>query len=123
MIRGQTLVFLLVFISMALIITAAAVVVAIANSQTSGGQEMATHASTIAESGAENALLNLLRNPGYTGGSLTVGLGQATIVVTGSGPYTIDVSGTEGNFSHQLRVTAGYSQGILTVSSWQEIYP
>ncbi|KKU56970.1 hypothetical protein A3H89_05680 [Candidatus Amesbacteria bacterium RIFCSPLOWO2_02_FULL_48_11] len=121
--RGQTLVFLLVFVSMSLVITTAAVILAIANSQTTTGQEMAAHTLTIAESGAENALLNLLRNPAYSGGTLTVGQGQATIEVTGSDPFTINVTGTEGSFSRQVRVIAGYSEGILSVSSWQEMYP
>lgn len=120
--KGQTLVILLVFMAMAITITTAAVVVIIVNSQTGSKWEQGESALVIAESGAENALIRLLRDPSYTGETLTVGAGTATIVVTGVNP-TVDVTGTVGNFSRRVRVMGSYSGGVLTVSSWREVWP
>jgi len=120
--QGQTLVLLLVFMAMAVTITSAAVVVIIANSKMGSKWEQGEAALVIAESGAENALLRLLRDPTYSGETLTVGTGTATIVVTGANP-TVDVTGTVGNFSRQIQVVGAYSGGILTVSSWREVWP
>ncbi len=120
--KGQTLVLLLIFMAMAIMITSAAVVVIIANSQMASKWEQGETALAVAESGAENALLLLLRNPAYTGGTLTVGSGTATITVAGSNPV-ITSTGTVGNFTREVQVTTTYNQGVLGVSSWQEIWP
>ncbi len=119
---GQTLVFLLVFVAMAVTVTSAAVVLMINNSQSSATFEQGLVAYDIAEGGAENAVLRLLRDPTYTGETLTIGTGQATITVTGTGPYTIVSKGVSGNFLRQVQVTVNYVSGILTASSWQEIF-
>jgi hypothetical protein len=76
----------------------------------------------IAESAAENALLRLLRDPSYTGETLTIDGGTATIVVTGSGNKTIDVTTSVGSTVKTLRVQTTDVNGITTVSSWNEIY-
>lgn len=119
---GQTIVFLLVFMAMAITITTGAVVVIIANSQMASKWEQGETALAIAESGAENAMLRLLRDPDYLGETLTVGSGTATIVVSGANP-TITVTGVSGNFSRQVQVTTTYSGGVLTVNRWTELWP
>jgi len=122
---GQTLVFLLVFMAMAITVTTAAVMVIIGNSQAASKLELSLTAYDVAESGAEEALLRLLRNPTYASAgseTLTIGEGLATITVTGTNPKTILSRGVYNNFFRQVQVTAGYSGGILSVTSWQEVY-
>ena len=122
---GQTLVFLLVFMAMAITVTTAAVLVIISNSQAASKLEQSLSAYAVAESGAEEALLSLLRKTTYasTGSeALTVGEGVATITVAGTNPKTILSQGVYNNFFRQVQVTAGYSGGILSVTSWQEVY-
>jgi hypothetical protein len=117
---GQTLVTLLVFMVIAIAITSSAVVLTISNSLQASKVEQGTIALQIAESGAENALLRLLRNPGYTGETLTVGIGTAIITVTGT-PVKIVSEGINGRFRRKIEVGVNTST-TLTVTSWKEIY-
>ncbi len=120
---GFSLALLLVFMSIASTVVFGAVAVTISNSQASSKYDLGVESYVIAESGIENGLLRLLRDPGYAGEVLAVGPGTATIVVTGSGPYTITSTGLVYDFSHTLQATATYINGILTLDSWTEIYP
>ena len=120
--KGQTLVFLLVFMTIAITVTAAAVVLMVVNSQSANRMELGSIAYDVAEGGAENAILRLLRDPSYTGETLTIGTGTATITVTGSGPYTILSKGVSGNFLRQVEIQVAYSSGIMSITSWREIY-
>lgn len=103
-------------------LTTAAVALAISTTQDTTTMTLGERALMVAESGAENAVLRLLRDPSYTGESnLPIGPGTATIGVTGSSPYIITSTGTVGNQVRQVRVTVTRSSGIQTVSGWQEI--
>lgn len=122
---GQTLVMLLVFMTVAITVTAASVALSIDNSRAASKVEVSGLAAAAAESGIENALLRLLRNPGFTGETLTVGDGTATITVTGTNPIIITSTGESGGFVRRVQVTASYAGDanmILNIDSWQEIY-
>lgn len=120
--RGQSLVILLVFMAIAVTVTSAAVVMMIVGSTAASKYEQGQTAYATAESGAENALLRLLRDPNYGGETLTIGSATATITVTGTDPKTITSTGVSGEFSRQIRVVIGYNSGILTVTSWNEVF-
>lgn len=75
----------------------------------------------LAESGVEDAILNLLRNPNYAGGTLTLDSNDITIVVTGTNPKTIAVTVEFNNTKRTLAVTALYSENNLQITSWREI--
>ena len=115
---GQALVTLLVFIATATIITAAATTVTLINSQTTGKFAQGESALTIAQAGADNAILRLLRNPSYVGEVLTVGSGTATITVSGSSVKTITAEGKDGNFIRKIQVVGTFVNNTFTVSSW-----
>ena len=119
---GQTLITLIIFMGMSVTIVSAAVAVLFINTSATSTIGSGIEAYYIAEGGAENAILRLLRNPNYLGETLQVGQGTATITVTGADPKTIVSLGKIGNFSRQIQVVAGYTDNILTVSSWKEIY-
>jgi len=119
--KGQTLVMLLIFMIIAITITSAATVVVLLNSSSTSKFEQATITYSIAESGAENAIIRLLRNPNYTGESLTVGDGTAAVTVVGTNPKIITSIATLRNFQRTIQVTASYSNNILSVTSWKEI--
>lgn len=119
---GQTLVLLLVFMTIAITVTTAAVVMIIVSSRSASALEQSLAAYSVAESGAENALLRILRDPSYAGETLTIGTGTATISVTGADTKTILSVGSGGDFLRQVQVTASYIGGILTVTSWQEVF-
>lgn len=120
--KGQTLITLLVFIVVAFSITTAATMMLLNSSQNATRLEVGTSALQVAESGMDNALIRLLRDPSYTGETLTVGEGTAVITVTGSGPYTLTSVGTVGRNVRKLQVTANYSGVQLVITPpWQEI--
>src|SRR3990167_6585930 len=108
---GQALVTLLVFIATATIITAAATTVTLINSQTTGKFAQGESALTIAQTGADNAILRILRDPNgtYTAeGPITIGSGTATITISGSSVKTITSVGTDGNFIRKIQVVGTF---------------
>ena len=119
--KGQTLITLLIFVVVATIITSAAIVMLVVNITATSKYQQGISAYYIAESGAENALLRLLRDPGYTGETMTVGTGTAAITVNGDSEKTITSEGRIGNFERILQVQTNFSNNILTVVSWKEI--
>jgi Tfp pilus assembly protein PilX len=118
---GSVLITLLIFVVVSLIIVSAAVLLVVDSTVITTNQQVGTTAVSIAESGAENAMLRLLRNPSYTGEVLTVGSGTATITVTGSAPITIRSIGRISDFERTVEVTAIRQSGVLTVTSWKEV--
>lgn len=119
--KGQTLVMLLILMTAGMIITTAAVIMIIVNSQASSKFALGEDVFAIAESGAENAILRLIRNPNYVGETLTVGSGIATITVSGTSTKTIVSEGVRGNFRRKVQVVGGYVNNIFTPTSWTEI--
>ncbi len=120
--KGQTLVTLLIFMVIGITITTAAVMMAITNSQNVTKFQEGMIAFQVAESGAENAIIRLLRDPNYTGETLTVGTGTAVITVTGTTTKTIISSGTNGSYLRKVQIVVGYVNNVLTISSWEEVY-
>jgi type II secretory pathway component PulK len=121
--RGQALITLLFFMIIAIIITSAAVIIIILNSLSGTKFQEGTLAYQVAESGADNAILRLLRDPNYTGEVLTIGNGTATISVSASlNTYVATSSGQVGNFVRKVEVTATYVNNLLTVTSEKEVF-
>lgn len=118
---GQALVTLLIFMVIAITVTAAAVSLVIINSVSTSKTQQASLVYSVAESGAENGLLRLLRNPFYTGETLDVGEGTAVITVTGVNPKVITSVGTIGNFQRTIEIQVDFTNNIMTIQSWKEI--
>lgn len=119
--KGQALVTLLVFVVVALIVTSAAVTVTLINSQTTQKYSSSEESFAVANAGVDNAILRLLRDPNYTGETLTVGNGTATITVTGSTTKTVVSEGVVDNFKRKIQAIGSFSGTVFTVSSWSEI--
>lgn len=120
--KGQALIFLLFFMVVAIIVTSAAVVMVYLNSLTTNKFEQGQLTYYVAESGAENAVLRLLRDPSYTGETLAVGDGSAVVQVTGGSSKIVTSSATLRNFRKKVEVRTNYNNGIFTIESWKEIY-
>lgn len=119
--QGQALVVLIVFVAIATIIVSSAVVVTIINSRLGSDQTQSANAFSAAEAGVNEAILSILRNSNYTGGTLTVGSAVATINVSGSPAVTIVSVGSAGRFVKKVQVTGTYAGNAFTVSSWSEV--
>lgn len=120
--KGQALINLIFFTVIATTITTAAVIMIYINSISGARLQEGTIAFQIAQSGAETALLRLLRDPSYTGETVSVGSGNAVITVTGTSPYVITSTGTKGNFIKKVEIQATYENNLLSVISRKEIY-
>ena len=119
--RGQALITLLFFVLISLTITTGAIIIIIANSLSVSKFQEGTLVYYAAESGVENALLRLLRDPNYTGETLTIGSETAVITVSGNNPKTVVSVGQNGNFKRTVQAQMNYSNGYYTFSNWKEI--
>ncbi|MDQ5900763.1 MAG: hypothetical protein QG600_341 [Patescibacteria group bacterium] len=118
---GQTLVLLLVFVVIAMLITTAVLTMTTINSGATDKVYQGTTALDIAESGAETAMIKIIRDPSYSGETVAIGNGEAVITVTGSNPKIITSKGDLNNFSRRVEVTVDFTNNIATVTSWKEI--
>jgi len=75
----------------------------------------------IAESGVEATLLQILRNPDYSGGVINFENGTAQITVTSTSPFTFISKGILNNYQRTIQVIINYQNGFMTVQSWKEI--
>lgn len=120
---GQVAIMLVLIIVLVATITTAAVAIAFSTTRDTTVLTQGEKALSVAESGAENAILRLLRDPTYTGepAPLSIGTGSATIAVSGSSPFIITSTGIVGNMVRKVEVQANIIAGKLTVVAWQEI--
>lgn len=121
---GHALVSVLFFSLIAVTISSAAVIVLGVNSLSTTKLQRGDLALSIAESGAEEAVLQLIRDPSYTGTGgtpLAVGDGNVVISVSGTGPIIVDSEGQVDNFVRTVRVTLDYNDAILSILSWEEV--
>ena len=119
---GQALITLLFFVIIVITITSGAVVAIIVSSLSADRTQQGTVSYYVAESGIENALLRLLRNPNYSGETLQVGDETAQITVAGDTNKTITSQALVGNSIHTIQVEAQYLNNTLTVLSWKESF-
>lgn len=120
--RGHALVVLLFFMILAITVITASVALMIASSSSTTLFVSGNSAKTIAESGIENALVRLLRNPNYNGEVLTVNSGRARITVSGDETKTIISEGVLDDSVKKIEVTATFGNNMYSISSWKEIF-
>jgi hypothetical protein len=117
---GQTLIALLIFMLVAMTITISATAVAIINIKSNNGLSNGQAALQIANSGVENAILVLEKNPAYTGGTMTVGSGSATISITGTTTLTIVSVATLGKYQRTETATVTQTGTLYSLTNWIE---
>lgn len=69
----------------------------------------------------ENAFMRLLRNPNYTGETVTLGDSTCYITVTGDLVKTIETRCTNVTYVRKTGATATFVNGIMTVSGISEL--
>ncbi len=118
--KGQALITLLFFVLISLTITTGAIIIIIANSISVSKYQEGTMAYYAAESGVENALLRLLRDPTYLGETLSVGGTTVAIAITGANPKVV-IATSSGNFKRTVQAQMNYNSGYYTFSNWKEL--
>jgi hypothetical protein len=120
--RGNVSIMLILVIVVLTTITTAAVALAVSTMRDTTTYTLGERTLAVAESGAENAILRLLRDPTYTGESnLPIGPGTATITVTGSSPKIITSTASIDMYTRAIEVTLSNVAGQLVVSGWREL--
>ena len=120
--KGQAALTLIFFSMVAIIVTTGAVMAIISNTLGASTIEQGTKAYYLAETGAENAILRLLRNPNYSGETTTLnGEGEIQVTVSGQTTKTIISEGYNGSFSRKIEVIIDYNDHNLNIVSWKEI--
>ena len=122
--QGQTLVILLTYMVIAIVVTTASVALVLNSSIGTDKVYQGANALDIAESGAETAMIKLLRDPSYAGEApFNVNGGTVEITVTGTDPNKIILSkGTLNNFTRTIQVIVDTSGNTITATSWKEIF-
>lgn len=121
--NGYVAVMLLVFVVVSLVISTAALTMSMANLAGVSTYEQGTEALIVAQSGVENALLRLLRDPTYAGETLVVGEGTATVtVVSTASTSAITSVGVMGTKKRKIQVNVSQNAGVMSVTSWAEVY-
>lgn len=119
--RGQALVTLLFFSIVAITITSAAVMLTLSQTKTGSTIGLSHEVYYLAESGAENALLRLLRDSSYNGEQIILPNGTILIQITGTNPKTIISQASASGIIRRVKIVADYTNTILTVLSWKEL--
>lgn len=115
---GQAIVTLLFLAAISIAVISSVVLVVFNNTLASSGFEQGTMAYYYAESGIENALVRLLRDPNYSGESIDLEGGS---VVTQVSSGTITSTATVANSVRKIQVETLYNNTVLTITSWKEI--
>jgi len=82
-----------------------------------------TQALATTDSYIQNAIIKIIRDPNYTGETLTLTSGQVIIEVTGDAPKNILVKSTnlQNDILRQLSVDVNFAtDGAVSVSNWGE---
>ena len=115
---GQAVISLIFFMTISMAIITAVVVIVLNSATSASNLEQGTMSYYGAESGAENALLRLIRDPNYTGETLSIDQGTVTIQVNGG---TITSTANVANSIRKIQVQTLYNNNVLTITSWNEI--
>ncbi len=121
---GEVAIVLVLIIMILITLTTAMVAVGISTIRDTTTFTLSEEALAVSESGAENAILRLLRDPAYTGETaLPIGEGSATITVTGdSGTKTIISEGVSHHLVRKIQVQLTVlPNGEITITGWREI--
>lgn len=123
---GQALVTLLFFVLIGLTIISAAAVMVFGNIQSASVTEQGNYAYFVAESGIQEALIRIIRDPGYSGTPvgqpLSIGEGNVVIQVSSSsGVITATATGTFNNNVRKIQLQTVYNNNVASISSWKEI--
>ena len=116
--KGQAVLALLVLMTISVAIITAIVIMVLNNVTALGTVEQGTVSYYAAETGVENALLRLLRDPNYTGETLPIDGGSVVIQVNNG---IITSTATISNSVRKIQLNYVYNNNVLTITSWKEI--
>ena len=121
---GQVLVSILIIIAVSVLATGTAVV-ASSLSKTTGISTVSDKLLYAAESGVDESLIKLLRNPTIYNGETLIIDGVSVNVVVNRPPTTTTIiitsEAVQDSFRRKVEVFAEFVNNILTITSWKQI--
>lgn len=119
--RGQAVITVLFVVVVGMLVTTGAIFSLVNAFEASSQQELGALAYQAAESGIEHSMLRLMRDPLYTGETLTVDTNRTAVVTVTSNPnMTIQSVGSAGIVSRKIVATVHYNNLTLVLDSWKE---
>ncbi len=122
--KAQALITLIVFIAIAMVIISATVTMIAVNSEAASVSQQSLLLREAAENGIENALLRLIRDPGYSGETIPAALNSYDTVVSVTGDdinKTIISTATSNNYQRKIMAKITYNDNVLKIIFWQDI--
>lgn len=119
--HGYILTALLVFIVVILVISTTSIMISISSLRGQSHVDAGISTLNAAESGAENAILRLLRDPGYTGETLVIDGVDIELSVVHGAPIIITSIADSGAYEKTVEVRLLRTNGILELQSWKEL--
>ena len=122
--QAQALASLIIFVAIAITVITATIIIVGSNTVTATISQQMVQVRQAAESGLENALLRLLRDPSYSGETIPANVNgfETTISVTGDDiNKTIISTAANNNYQRKIKVKINYNENIMTVNFWQDI--
>jgi hypothetical protein len=120
--KGNILITVLIFTVIGMTITGGIISIALNENTQIVQTNNAQKALSIAQSGGEKALIKLLRDPSYTGGSYNISNGTVTITINNTNNnIEITSMGTFNNNSRTIRITSILSENNNTITGWEEV--
>ena len=122
---GQALIILLVAAAVTLSVLTAATLASIGQAKSSGRNELGRKVYYAAETGAEYALMKLMRDPASCAGTDNLTIGSASVTISYSlvsGTCTVAAKAAQGNIVKTISVQSSYNPSfIFNYSGWSEI--
>lgn len=119
---GQVLTSVIVFMAFGLSVIALSAVLTIINIQNTAKNTQSAQALTYAESGAEEGVLRLLRDPGFAGGTLVIDGISVPISVSGDAVNkTVTSTASFNGFTKKIQATVSLANEKLVLLSWKQV--
>lgn len=116
---------LLAFMAIAVIVTSAAVIVSLLNTQRTSDYALGEELFAYGEGGLENATLRTLRDPNFAGSTTTITevTPQVSVIlnITGSGTKTATVRAEMSGNMRKFQSVGSFTGTVFTLSGWQEL--
>jgi protein-S-isoprenylcysteine O-methyltransferase Ste14 len=120
--NGQAMITMLYMMVIGVLVTTGAVYALFTNISIASLDERGLLAHAAAESGIENGLLRLIRNPSYTGETLVFDAQRSAIItVASTSSQMITSVGIAGNTTRKITAAVQYINGIFTITSWKDV--
>lgn len=119
---GQAMITMLYIMVIGVLVTTGAVYAMVNNTSVASLDELGLMAHSAAESGIENAILRLIRDPAYVGETVTIASQQrADVSIAGVSPQIITSVGIAGGVRRKTQAAVQYTSGMLTIVSWKDV--